>query len=79
MFRNIFFRNMTVFCPDVVSYLKCFFWTYWLKSDMFCIFQANYGGGSSEPCQVSELGSQSAATGQVSGTNNREYIFTVLG
>lgn len=46
---------------------------------MFCIFQANYGGGSSEPCQVSELGSQSAATGQVSGTNNREYIFTVLG
>lgn len=42
------------------------------------MFQANYGGGSSEPCQVSELGSQSAATGQVSGTRNRVYIFTVL-
>lgn len=30
------------------------------------MFQGNYGRGSSEPRQVTELGSQSSAAGQVS-------------
>lgn len=38
-----------------------------LQSDMLCMFQGNYGRGGSEPRQVSQLGSQSSAPGQVSG------------
>lgn len=38
------------------------------------MFQGNYGRGSSEPRQVSELGSQSAAAGQVSDTSYEQNI-----
>lgn len=37
-----------------------------ITGTFMCMFQGNYGGGSSEPCQVPELGSQSSAAGQVS-------------
>lgn len=41
---------------------------------IFCMFQGNHGRGSSEPRQVSELGSQSAAAGQVSDTSYEQNI-----
>lgn len=42
------------------------------------MFQGNYGRGSSEPRQVSELGSQSAAAGQVSDTSDEQNTFLVF-
>lgn len=86
--KSPFYRNMTILsccCAfeaafseytqiQNVPFRPTGFAVFICYSLIFCMFQGNYGRGSSEPRQVSELGSQSATARQVSDTSYEQNI-----